>query len=110
MSQSTGRRPAFKTAAATEKQVNAGITTWRRGDKDFSAVSVRVSAAVPDERRKTCSTPNSWRISASSARIDRSAANRPVRPCQRSLQPRGAAAGGMVRPNLTWDRELMIAD
>ena len=53
MSQRTGRRPALSTAAGTEKQVYAGITTSRLEERALSAISVSVSAALPDETVNT---------------------------------------------------------
>src|SRR2546428_8675930 len=100
MSQSAGRSLAFKTAAGTEKHVYAGSTTSVLDDKDFKAISVSVIAAVPDDTRKTCRTRKCRRISSSSACTERSGEHAPMIPFHKSLQLRGAAAGGMVRPIL----------
>src|SRR5262245_26297616 len=88
------------TAAATEKQVKAGMTTSRRDDNDLSAVSVTASAAVPDEKEKTCRIRNSRRKSSSSARVALHPAIAPASPCQASIHASRAAAGGSVRPIL----------
>ena len=100
MSQSTGRSPASATAAGTEKQVNAGKTTSRRGDIDLSALRVSVNAAVPDETAQAWRIPKCDRMSASRARRVATGEQAPATACRKSVQHKGAAAGGMVRPIL----------
>ena len=66
MSTSTGRSPAFTTAAGTEKQVYAGMATERPGRNDFNACSSSVRAALPLDKRNVCRT---LRYAASSVSI-----------------------------------------